>query len=157
MPTSLVASKGSGMVLGSSLACMPVAFVRLRGEHTGDCGVPPDSWSKKLCIENRTRSTSLAEGSAPSMSSMRRASASVSRSASGPFEGVSPSSDVRGMGSSWKRSVPRRSATKSRLPKRKAWKGAKMGGSHNPMHGATGNSSEPKRIVPPRLTRSEVP
>jgi hypothetical protein len=32
-----------------------------------------------------------------------------------------------------------------------------MGGSHSPMRGATGNSSESKRIVPSRLARLEVP
>jgi hypothetical protein len=41
------------------------------------------------------------------MSSMRHASASVSRSASGLFEGVSPSSNVRVVGSSQRRSVLR--------------------------------------------------
>jgi hypothetical protein len=162
MPTSLVASKGSGMVLESSLACTPTAFMRpnknwSRGERGGDSGFPLESWRKKLCSENSTRSTSLAKGSEPSMSLMRRASASVSRSASGPLEWVSPSSDVGGVGSSRRQSMPRRSAKKSRLPKRKAWKGAKMEGSHNPMRGAAGNSSELKRIVPPRLARLEVP
>jgi hypothetical protein len=111
MPTSLVASEGSSMVLGSSLACTPAAFVRLHknwphGQHDKDSGVPPESWRKKLCSENRTRSTSLAKGSAPSMSPVRRASNSVLRSASGPFEGVSPSSDIRGVASSWRQSVP---------------------------------------------------
>jgi hypothetical protein len=130
---------------------------RPRGERGGDNGVPRESWQKKLCSENRTRSTSLAAGSTPSMSSMHCTSASVSRSASGLFEGVSPSSDVIGVASSWRRSVPRRSATNSMLLKRKAWKGAKTGGSHSPICGATGNSSEPKQIVPPKLVRSEVP
>jgi hypothetical protein len=39
---------------------------------------------------------------------------------------------------------------KSKLPKRKAWKGAKMGGSHSPMRRAARNSSELKQIVSPR-------
>jgi hypothetical protein len=47
-------------------------------------------------------------------------------------------------------------ATKSKLPKRKAWKGAKIGGAHNPACGAMGNSNEPKQIVSPRLTWLEV-
>jgi hypothetical protein len=115
-----------------------------------------EGWQKKLCGKNRTRYTSLAVGSASSMSSMRHASSSVSRLASGPLERVSPSSDVRGVGSSWRQSMPRRSATKSSISKQKAWKGMKTGGSHSPMRGAVGNSNESKRIVPPRLARSEV-
>jgi hypothetical protein len=53
MPTSLVASKGSGMVLGSSLACTPAAFVRPnenwpRGERGGDNGVPPGELGEEV-------------------------------------------------------------------------------------------------------------
>jgi hypothetical protein len=97
---------------------------------------------------------SLAEGLAPSMSSMRRASTLMSRSASGLVKEVSPSSDIRGVASLWRRSVPRRSATKSKLSKRKAWKSVKMGGSHSPARGAVGNSNEPKQIVSLRLVRA---
>jgi hypothetical protein len=86
-----------------------------RGERGGDSVVPPESWRKKLWSENRTKSTSLAEGLTLSMNSMRRASASVSRLASGPFEGVSPLSDITGVASSRRRSVLRRSTTKSKL------------------------------------------
>jgi hypothetical protein len=111
MPTSLVAVKGAGLALGSSLAYVPAVFVRRNkswpcSEHGGHSGVPPESWWKKFYSENRTRSTSLAEGSAPSMSSRCHASASVPRSASSLFEGVSPSSGVR-VGSSWRWSMPR--------------------------------------------------
>ena len=35
---------------------------------------------------------------------------------------------------------------KSRLPKRKAWDGSKMDGTHIPTGGSVGNSSEPKRV-----------
>jgi hypothetical protein len=62
---------------------------RPRGEHVGTVRSPPESWQKKLCNEDRTRSMSHPMGSALSMSLMRCPSASVSRSASGPFEGVS--------------------------------------------------------------------
>ena len=36
---------------------------------------------------------------------------------------------------------------KSRLPKRKAWDGSKMGGTHIPIGGSAGNSSELKRVI----------
>ena len=39
------------------------------------------------------------------------------------------------------------SATKSRLPKRKAWDGSETGGTHIPKGGSAENSSEPKRVV----------
>jgi hypothetical protein len=52
--------------------------------------------------------------------------------------------------------VPRRSVTKSRLPKRKAWKGAKMGGAHSPARRAMGNSNKPKRTVSLRLVRLDA-
>jgi hypothetical protein len=51
--------------------------------------------------------------------------------------------------------MPRRSI-KSRLPKRKAWKGVKTGGSHSPARGAVGNSNKPKRIVSLRLMSLDV-
>jgi hypothetical protein len=35
--------------------------------------------------------------------------------------------------------------------------GREGGGSHSPRRGAVGNSSEPKRIAPPRLARLEMP
>jgi hypothetical protein len=38
-----------------------------------------------------------------------------------------------------------------------AWKGVKTGGSHSPACGALGNSNEPKRIVPLRIMRLDVP
>jgi hypothetical protein len=65
-------------------------------------------------------------------------------------------SDISGVASSQRQSVPRRSATKSRLPKRKAWKGVKMGGAHSPTRGALGNSNELKQIILPRLVKLEV-
>jgi hypothetical protein len=117
---------------------------RPRCEHGGDNRVPPESWQKTLHSENKSMSTLLTEGLAPSMSSMHRASASVLRSAGRPVEVVSPSSGIRGVASSWRWSVPRRSVMKSRLPKRKSWKGAKMGDSHSLMHEAMGNSNKPK-------------
>ena len=43
--------------------------------------------------------------------------------------------------------MPSRSTMKSKLPKRKAWDGSKMGGPRIPIGGSTGNSSEPKRVV----------
>ena len=36
---------------------------------------------------------------------------------------------------------------KSRLPNRKAWDGSKMGGTHIPIGGSAGYSSELKRVV----------
>ena len=36
---------------------------------------------------------------------------------------------------------------KSRLSKRKVWDGSKMGGTHIPIGGSAGKSSEPKRVV----------
>ena len=36
---------------------------------------------------------------------------------------------------------------KSRLLKRKAWDGSKMGGTNIPTGGSVGNSSEPKRVM----------
>jgi hypothetical protein len=45
---------------------------------------------------------------------------------------------------------------KSRLPKRKARKGMKMGGAYSPACRAMGNSNKPKRIVSPRLVKLEV-
>jgi len=36
---------------------------------------------------------------------------------------------------------------KSRLPKRKVWDGSKIGGTHVPIGGSTGNSSEPKQVI----------
>ena len=38
---------------------------------------------------------------------------------------------------------------KSRLPKRKAWDGSKMGGTRIPAGEGTGDSIEPRRIVSP--------
>ena len=35
----------------------------------------------------------------------------------------------------------------SRLSKRKDWDGSKMGGTHIPIGGSAGNSSEPKRVI----------
>jgi hypothetical protein len=46
--------------------------------------------------------------------------------------------------------------TKSRLPKQKAWKGAKMVGSQSLARGAVGNSNETKRIISLRLVRLDV-
>ena len=43
--------------------------------------------------------------------------------------------------------MPSRSATKSRLPKMKAWDGSKMGGTRIPIGGSAGNSSELKRVI----------
>jgi hypothetical protein len=45
---------------------------------------------------------------------------------------------------------------KSKLPKRKAWKGVKTGGSHSPTREAMGNSNELKRIISLRLVRLDV-
>ena len=47
-------------------------------------------------------------------------------------------------------------AMKSRLPKRKAWDGSKMGGTRIPTGKSAGYSSEPKRIVSPELAAAEV-
>ena len=44
-------------------------------------------------------------------------------------------------------SMPSRSAMKSRLLKRKAKDGSKTGGTHIPIGGSAGNSSEPKQVV----------
>jgi hypothetical protein len=52
--------------------------------------------------------------------------------------------------------MPRRSATKSRLPKQKAWKGVKTGGSHSPTREAMGNSNELKGIVSLKLMRLDM-
>jgi hypothetical protein len=52
--------------------------------------------------------------------------------------------------------VPSLSVMKSRLLKRKAWKGVKTGGSHSPTHEAMGNSNEPKQIVLLRLVSLDV-
>ena len=49
-----------------------------------------------------------------------------------------------------------RSAAKSRLLKRKAWDGSKMGGTHIPTGGSAGNSSEPKRVVSLELAMAKV-
>ena len=43
--------------------------------------------------------------------------------------------------------TPSQSVTKSRLPKRKAWDGSKMGGTHVPTGGSARNSNEPKRVI----------
>jgi hypothetical protein len=111
---------------------MLVAFVRLnedrpRGERGGDSGVPSESWWKTLRSENRSKSTLLTEGLAPSMSSLRRANASVSRSASGSVEEVFPSSDVRGVASSRRPRVLRRSAGEVQASEAEGLKGREDG------------------------------
>jgi hypothetical protein len=45
---------------------------------------------------------------------------------------------------------------KSKLPKRKSWKGTKTRGAHSPVRGAMGNSNEPKQIVSLRIVRLDV-
>ena len=58
-----------------------------------------------------------------------------------------PSDGAEMSASSRRCSTPSRSAMKSRLPKRKAWDGSKMGGTHVPTSGSAGNSNKPKRVV----------
>jgi hypothetical protein len=100
------------MIFWSSLAYTLVEFVRPNrdrpcNERGGDSEVLPKSWRKMWHSEKRSKSNLLSEGLAWSMSSMRRASASVSRSANKSVEVVSPLSDIRGVASSRRRSVPR--------------------------------------------------
>ena len=58
---------------------------------------------------------------------------------------------VESRASSWRHSTLSQSVMRFRLPKRKAWDGSKMGGTHIPAGESAGNSNEPKRIVSPEL------
>ena len=51
----------------------------------------------------------------------------------------------------WKRRVSRQLATKSGLPRQRAWDRAKPRGAHGAVNGAMGNFSEPKRTAPLEL------
>ena len=60
----------------------------------------------------------------------------------------------------WKRRVSRQLATKSGLPRQRAWDRVKPRGAHGVVNGAMGNFSEPKRTAPlelamPRCRSSE--
>ena len=67
-----------------------------------------------------------------------------------------PSTGAGTCASSRRRSTPSRSATKSRLLKRKAWEGSKTGGTRIPAGESAGNSIELKRFVSPEPATAGV-
>jgi len=56
----------------------------------------------------------------------------------------------------WKRRVSRQLATKSGLPRQRAWDRAKPRDAHGAVNGAMGNFSEPKRTAPLELAMPDV-
>ena len=91
----------------------------------------------------------LTVGFEPNVGSVQSAGVSSLRSPGGldPTEGTPPLTGTETSALSWRQSTPSWSATKSRLPKRKVWDGLKTEGTHIPIGGSVGNSSEPKRVV----------